>query len=469
MQLLQPGTMVFNRYRVSRFIAAGGQAFGFAGLDTNAPPSRPWERDVFLKQYHDLVLSEEALQALRTRLTTLRKRLAANDHFICLPTEVGSQRNSVLMVFPQVKGKTLREWMDEGLSQEQCVRFAQALTKAVRIIHEAGVIHLDLKPDNVIIESKHRNNETTYYLQLIDLDAARIDGVGLQQNPMGTPMYYSPEHFAPEKSKTVSEKSDVFTLAIMVFELLFKVHPFAEADDYHEAVLNKDFQIPQSRYYKNIVRMLVRCLSPNPKNRPRAAELHSTMHRYYLDGFETDDTTKHWKSSPSYNSNSSKPKRRKKTGNRSAPKAKPVLAGQSVRSKRSSDLVEPSQPSVVFKLSGGRQVRFSKSGTIRGEQLHLPLTFHGPVAELEIHPAECHLAWRKSERNPLASSNKGLFASLFRWWDSKPTSRPNLSTITLNGRELKISERTRIENGDQLRVGSYEFGVHIVKGTLVSS
>ncbi|MCA9073197.1 MAG: hypothetical protein KDA84_29945, partial [Planctomycetaceae bacterium] len=196
------------------------------------------------------------------------------------------------------------------------------------------------------------------------------------------------------------------------------------------------------------------------------AELHSTLHRYYLDGFETDDTTKHWKSSPSYNS---KPKRRKKTGNRSTPKAKPILAGQSVRSKRNSDPVEPSQPSVVFKLSGGRQVGFSKSGTIRGEQLHLPLTFHGPVAELEIRPAGCHLTWRKSESNQVASSNKGLFASLFSWWDSKPTSRVNLSTITLNERELEISERTRIENGDQLRVGSYEFGVHIVNGTYVSS
>ena len=153
MQLLQPGQIVFGRYRVEKFLGAGGQAFGFAAHDTRAPASRPWERKVFLKQYHDLVPSPQELAAFDQRVTTLRDRLHEKEHYICLPKRVGTDNNSLIMIYARVRGQTLRDWMSRGLTQPQCVRFALGLANAIRIIHKAGVIHLDLKPENALIEN----------------------------------------------------------------------------------------------------------------------------------------------------------------------------------------------------------------------------------------------------------------------------------------------------------------------------
>ena len=76
MELLLPGDTVFDRYRVQAMVGAGGQACGFSGIDLRAPRNRPWERNVFLKQYHSFPADKQVLAEMRVRSEKFRTRLA---------------------------------------------------------------------------------------------------------------------------------------------------------------------------------------------------------------------------------------------------------------------------------------------------------------------------------------------------------------------------------------------------------
>jgi len=290
-ELLQPGDVIFGRFKVEAGGRGGGQCFGFKGEDIQAPANRPWERPVFIKQYHDVILGTGEAEALGAHFEALRERLREKSHYLCRPICVGEAKNSVIAVFEYVSGKSLRAWMEEGINQTQCTRFAQAITNAVRILHTAGIAHLDLKPDNVLIEENRRSGNL--FVRLIDTDAARINGVGLRRKVYGTPGYMSPEHFAPKRYGEVSERSDVFTLGIMLFELLLKRYPFA-GNDYRFAVENAAFEIPPNTYHREIIEQVVSCLQPDPSRRPRAGWIHSTLHKHHETDFAALDPKDRW-------------------------------------------------------------------------------------------------------------------------------------------------------------------------------
>jgi serine/threonine protein kinase len=276
---LWPGNTLFNRFEILEFKGGGGQSFGYHALDTLQPVSKPWLRHVFIKQFHDLVPGTGEAKALDRHFAALRERLGDRASYICLPIHLGCENNSVIGVFPWNQGMTLEERLDQELSREEAVRLAMALTKSVRFIHNKGVAHLDLKLSNVVI--KERSRDGRLYLQLIDLDASRIDGTGLRERTLGTPFYASPEHFFPDRVADVSDKSDVFTLGIMLAEILTGRHPFAEAEDYPKALLAEEFIVDASDLHEDVAGMIRQCLRVAPQRRPTAGWVQHVLTDHY--------------------------------------------------------------------------------------------------------------------------------------------------------------------------------------------
>lgn len=279
--LFKPGEVILGRYRVVEFANAGGQGIGWRGVDTN--PDNWWEAEVFAKQYTDVFTGTEEAKELNEHFCKLRKKLSGNEHYLCLPRAVGEVNGSVVAIFPLVAGESLTAWLerdDHPLSPTQRVRFSLAVATAVRILSKAGVAHLDLKPDNILIEDKEQT-----YIRIIDTDAAQIDGRGLRREIIGTPWYQSPEHFNPNKYGPMSSKSDVFTLGIILFELLFGVNPFLtlaykQEVEYEEAAESGGFEVPENSYHHEVVDVVVASLSRWPHCRPSAGKVHSVLHTH---------------------------------------------------------------------------------------------------------------------------------------------------------------------------------------------
>jgi eukaryotic-like serine/threonine-protein kinase len=203
-----------GRYRVDDLVARGGMASIFRGTDLvsgNAVaikiPHPELEADVlFFDRFH--------------READIGRRLDHRSVVKVLPDE---DTGRVCMIMEWVEGTRLREIIDSQgkLPQEVALRITVQICAALDYIHAHGVVHRDLKPDNILIGA---NNE----VKLLDFGIAGEVGArrltfGRLTKSMGTPDYVSPEQV---KGKRGDPRSDIYSLGVMLFEMITGEVPF---------------------------------------------------------------------------------------------------------------------------------------------------------------------------------------------------------------------------------------------------
>ncbi len=184
-------------------------------------------------------------------------------------------------------GKSLKDCLNEQqFCWENRIICAKTLMSGMTRLHEAGVVHTDLKPDNLyMIPNKKRPGFRC--MKIIDFDFSILankkapwDGIDPY---VGTPGYLSPEHL---KGQVHQFKSDVFTCGIILYELLTKQgHPY----DYDEAEYAKNVErytaqepsllgtFGNKEWDKRVCAMLRRMLAPKLEDRPSAVEVREVL------------------------------------------------------------------------------------------------------------------------------------------------------------------------------------------------
>jgi len=188
----------------------------------------------------------------------------------------------VIAVFPWLPGITLEQRLTTEISPPERARIAIALAGAVRAMHAEKIVHVDLSPHQVMVHTfRNKEGMPIVFTQLIDLDAAIVDGETTRGKILGKVGYASPEHFLKDATKVVSYPSDVFTLGLMLLHVLLGVHPYdaytASRVAYREAIAKGYFRIPAGGYDRAVIEILVSCLSREPKLRPDAKRVHQTL------------------------------------------------------------------------------------------------------------------------------------------------------------------------------------------------
>jgi serine/threonine protein kinase len=147
---------------------------------------------------------------------------------------------------------------------------ARELAKIVMLLHKYGIVHSDLKFEQFMIV-KNR-------LKLIDFNNIIIkDKLYL---PAGTPPFRSPEHI---RNEVIDEKSDVFTLALMIYNILTYIHPFyelLEKDNFEEQIFNykvKSLYELNSNFPYFFSKVIQAALSIDKKKRPSAFEIFKSF------------------------------------------------------------------------------------------------------------------------------------------------------------------------------------------------
>jgi serine/threonine protein kinase len=158
--------------------------------------------------------------------------------FVGATLEIPEDRKSgVYVVMPYYEGKTLEVQISQPprLSYSTGLDLALKLAKAVASLHRAGVIHRDIKPDNVIVEPSRRHEGTG--LKLIDFGAACLPGMedravsgacGTLRAP-GTPSYMAPELFDGSPG---DELSDQFALGVTIYRIFTGSYPYGEIEPF---------------------------------------------------------------------------------------------------------------------------------------------------------------------------------------------------------------------------------------------
>ena len=174
-------------------------------------------------------------------LKTLRADAADPDAIAALVHEEWLARRVVSPLFPQVsnhsgrsslyylmswhEGATLRARLDAGhhFGIEQIVRLGCTVLRALGTLHRLGIVHRDIKPDNLHLDAQGA-------LRVLDLGVAASDGEAFGEiNNPGTPSYMAPELFA---GSVASESSDLFALGVTLYELLTRRYPYGEVEPF---------------------------------------------------------------------------------------------------------------------------------------------------------------------------------------------------------------------------------------------
>ena len=148
-------------------------------------------------------------------------RLAARlSHPNVVPIfEAGIHKNSPVLIFEYVEGVPLRHYAKNhgAFSESEALTLMMGIGAGMQCAHEQGVAHLDLSPNNIMLDSENRPRIMDFGLARLVSKTVTNDGDTIS----GTPRYMSPEHFS---SQPLSAATDVFSLGLIFYKLLTAKH-----------------------------------------------------------------------------------------------------------------------------------------------------------------------------------------------------------------------------------------------------
>lgn len=217
---LNLGDVLDDRFQLMEVISQGGMATIFKAEDL-----RDNNQVVAVKVPHLGMESNPASFARFQREEEIGSRL--NHPFILKFVPVNGSRSRPYIVTEYLRGCTLAHLLGRirPLPEKDALKFASLICEALQYLHEHGVIHRDLKPSNLMICSEGRLRVMDFGISQ-STESRRMTFVGFTP-AMGTPDYIAPEQI---KGRRGNERSDIYSLGAVLYEMLTGVPPF-DGDD----------------------------------------------------------------------------------------------------------------------------------------------------------------------------------------------------------------------------------------------
>jgi serine/threonine protein kinase len=207
------GTRLSGRYRIEDEVGSGGMSTVYRAFDETL------EREVAVKLMHSDISSDPAaLERFRREARTVAQ--LSHPHVVMV-IDAGEDDGHPYIVFEHVRGETLKDRIRrEGpLPIAEAIAYAIEIGRALQTAHEQGLVHRDVKPQNVLIDEEGRAKVTDFGIAL----GLEPEGLTAAGRVVGTTDYVSPEQ---AMGRDVTAPSDVYSLGIVLFEMLTGSVPF---------------------------------------------------------------------------------------------------------------------------------------------------------------------------------------------------------------------------------------------------
>jgi serine/threonine-protein kinase len=269
------GELIDGRYQLIRQMAAGGMATIYEALDTRL------DRKVAVKVMHPHLAQDEQFVE---RFIREAKASAALSHpnIVSVQDQGWNQHGSpaVFLVMELVEGHTLREYLNEqgALSVDAGIKFLLPVLSALAAAHKMGIVHRDIKPDNILISKEGR-------IKIADFGLAKGPLLGTTMTAESSIVLGSVSYLSPEQVQRgiADARSDVYSAGITAFEIFTGEKPFAGDEPIQIAYMHVNERVPlmsakRSGIPPELDQLIYRATNSDPDARPRdGGEFHQVL------------------------------------------------------------------------------------------------------------------------------------------------------------------------------------------------
>lgn len=257
--MLTKGQKINDRYEIIKTIGEGGMANVYLAEDTIL------ERKVAIKVLRgDLSNDEKFIRRFKREALSVSNLSHPN---IVEVYDVGEEDGNYYIVMEYIEGKTLKQLLQKrgALTLTEVIDIMSQLTDGLAHAHEAYIIHRDIKPQNIMIEDNGRIKITDFGIAMA-LNSTQLT----QTNSVMGSVHYLPPEQANGKGSTV--KSDIYSLGILMYELLTGSVPFKGDTAVEIALKHMKEKIPSVRKQnptipQSVENIILKATAKNPKNR----------------------------------------------------------------------------------------------------------------------------------------------------------------------------------------------------------
>ena len=220
------GTVVDDRWRIAAHLGSGGMANVYRAehLRTGAP--------VAIKVLHRELSSHPEISA-RFQREVLAARSVQHPNVVAAMDFGKLDDGSLYLVLEYIQGEDLvtRLHRIKLMPPARAVHITLQVADVLVVAHGAGVVHRDLKPDNIMLIEKDGDPD---FVKVVDFGIAKLalPGTGGQQLTALGSVFGTPEYMAPEQARgtVIDPRADLYTLGIVLYEMLAGQTPFASQD-----------------------------------------------------------------------------------------------------------------------------------------------------------------------------------------------------------------------------------------------
>jgi serine/threonine protein kinase len=257
--------LLSDRYSIIRKINSGGMATVFLVED------KKLHRTVALKKLHPHLIEHTETV---TRFTNEARAIASLSHENIIKIyDFGESSDGPYLVMEYIDGTTLAECLEKNgkIPNLVLIEIARQIAAGLHCAHDHGIIHRDIKPANILIRRDGTIIITDFGIAYI----AQSQSITMTGSFVGSPHYVSPEQI---QGKTVTGKSDIYSLGIVLYQCLAGVMPF-EADTPHAIINSIMSSAPREIHASNpkvlywFSDLIMQCLLKEPHMRPGPEDL----------------------------------------------------------------------------------------------------------------------------------------------------------------------------------------------------
>ena len=257
--MLSKGQKINDRYEIIKTIGEGGMANVYLANDTIL------DRKVAIKVLRgDLSNDEKFIRRFKREALSVSNLSHPN---IVEVYDVGEEDGNYYIVMEYIEGKTLKQLLQKrgALTLNEVIDIITQLTDGLAHAHEAYIIHRDIKPQNIMIEDNGLVKITDFGIAMA-LNSTQLT----QTNSVMGSVHYLPPEQANGKGSTV--KSDIYSLGILMYELLTGSVPFKGDTAVEIALKHMKEKIPSIRKQnptipQSVENIVLKATAKNPKNR----------------------------------------------------------------------------------------------------------------------------------------------------------------------------------------------------------